>query len=904
MSRVAHAAWCAIVLLVLCRIALADDAVPPPARLPAEVIVSGRTSTVKEVKTLRVGDIVPRTYSGRRLHNTPGFVWYVSEHYALKTDYKEDRAHFYLRLLELAYPHYVELFGSEPPGIHEKRMAVVYASTKEKLNEALLSDGIAWNFGGGGITFEGYCCAYAYPSGTLQYHQRYILLHECTHLFQMCLAGTLGTTPGWYYEGIADSFGSHVYDAKKQQLTVNVFDKATTADFLDIGLAELRKKPMTLQEVHDKGGAGRGVNFLTAHFFSDDPDRLQRFRIWRDEMFRLRPSGKAVTETSARLLQELFGPWDRLNADFRKWADSLRNTFHYAEWGWEQEGNVLWSYGFAEGGRLSQTDVFLIPNQRPTYDPFRMDYPAEEMPPLVGPVERGVAEPAVGALVSFARCPGRGVAGLGLGLAPDEKNKCNCLKLLIVQGKELLMEGTDLGAEKKAVPFPDAFREAAKAGGHRFGLTATIAKAALEVTLRAGADPGKLAEFKASLPVNEAQRERLLSKPLTILSRDGWHEVTPFGDDRRRLEPDLSVPAPRSRWRSPGDHLLAAVYKAAWRLGKHAPPPLIALRDRMLAAATLDAEKQRAAVAAFESGIKAVIGGVRACGAPAEAKQVAIADLLGLSLSLELASDAAPGHARLTAYLHAPLLGQATGNLGFTVEPADALTTRPAPDQVVIEAGENLVSRRVYRLAPSHQPFTAKASAWLIWRGEEVVLQAARGGRPSIPGWWVIGPFDNPGGDTTDIANPPEKEPSDLAKKYTGKGGKPVAWRKVERDPSLDVGAEHLVNFIQLYGPTENAAAYALCWLDAPEVMEAVLALGSDDGVVVWLNGERVHTNLVPRPYGSRADRVPLRLRKGRNPLLLKITQGMGDWSFAAHLDDAAGEPLKTITVSLEESKR
>ena len=147
-SRFARASLAAILVFALRPIAVADDAVPPPSRLPAQVIVSGRTSTLKEVKTARVGDMVPRTYSSPRLRNTPGFAWYVSEHYALKTDYKPEKAEFYLRLLEMAYPHYVELFGAEPPGIHETRMAIVYASSETKWNEAMKSDGVDWRGGG------------------------------------------------------------------------------------------------------------------------------------------------------------------------------------------------------------------------------------------------------------------------------------------------------------------------------------------------------------------------------------------------------------------------------------------------------------------------------------------------------------------------------------------------------------------------------------------------------------------------------------------------------------------------------------------------------------------------------------------------------------------------------------
>src|SRR5262249_54503572 len=158
------------------------------------------------------GNQVPRTFSGDRVKNTPGFAWYVSQHYALKTDYPEATARSYLTLLELAYPHYRELFGREPAGMEDKRKAGGYASSSEALKKALASDGLVWNFNGGGITYEGYNCAYQYPSGSLLYHQRYILLHECTHLFQICLTGNFSATPGWYFEGISDALGHHVFD--------------------------------------------------------------------------------------------------------------------------------------------------------------------------------------------------------------------------------------------------------------------------------------------------------------------------------------------------------------------------------------------------------------------------------------------------------------------------------------------------------------------------------------------------------------------------------------------------------------------------------------------------------------------------------------------------------------------
>jgi hypothetical protein len=635
--------------------AAAATEAPPPDRMAADVIVSGRISTVRNVETAACGSRLPKTFSGDAVKNTPGFSWHVSKHYALKTDYPAEKARFYLTLLEMAYPHYVELFGREIPGASEKRLAVCYASNKELLQKAMKSDGATWDFEGGGITLENWKCAYEYPSGTLDYHQRYILLHECTHLYQLCLLGSSYTVPGWYTEGVADGLANHVYDPQARRLTVWVLDKATTRNYLDSGLAGLRQSATTAEMIHDTKGNERGLAFLLAHYLMDDPDRMQKVRIWRDEMFRQNLKDRNLAESS-RLMQALLGPWRKINEDFQAWKAGLHNTFHYAEWGWEQDGDLIWSYGFAEGGRISETDINLAPKDTPAYNPFVMDYPLQPMSPLVGPVARGTAEPAVGCLIDFSRTPGQGRAGLGLGVIadgddaktgkplPDSPKVQSGVKvftvrpgraagngylaLLVNEEKELLVEGSPLGLERKAVPLPQALRNAMAGGGHAVGMTVRIAAAGLEITLRAH-DPKtkQTEEFTQSVALTPEQRERVMSRPGAILSRGGRHGVTPYFDDRRRPEPDLSVPAPPNRWRNPGDRQLAALYRAAWTLGAKAPPSLLALKEAMLSAADKEPQVQQAALAQFHKDVPGVLADVEHSGAAADAAAKAKAAL-------------------------------------------------------------------------------------------------------------------------------------------------------------------------------------------------------------------------------------------------------------------------------------
>lgn len=592
--------------------------------MTARVIVSGRTSSRVDVPVAPLGTLIPPTFSGDRLHNSEGFAWWVSQHYALKTDYPEERARQLLTLLELAYPHYVALFGREPEGIAGKRLAICYAASKESLDRALKDDGITWDFGGGGITYEGINCAYCYPSGSLQYHQRYILLHEGVHQFQQALVGACRVTPGWYYEGVGELFASHVLEGDYARLTVSVFDKATTHNWLDEGLAELARTGLTPSVVHERGGADRGMGFLLTTFLSNTPEREAKLTVWRDELHRLRLYGEN-TKVSSGVLQDLYGPWEQIDREFAEWTRTLRSTFHYAEWGWEQDGNTLWSYGFAPEGRLSQTDVNLPPGEAVQYSPFRTDYPAEPQSPLVSEVHSGVPEPSVGCLLDFSRNPGRGVAGIGLGVvAPGpESSAPGSLRVLVDQEQTLVLDGSDLGLPVDRSPLPDDFRAAMASSGHRLGLTVTIVADRLALDLRAlAAGAGEPLLLSHEYPIDEPARQRVLSRPFTVLARDGYHGVTPYAETARRPEPDLSTPAPANRWRNPGQARLCAVVGASWRLGAQAPALLAALRQQLVASSE-DRATHLAAVTAYDEALPRLLEAIDTSGAPDEAKSLA-----------------------------------------------------------------------------------------------------------------------------------------------------------------------------------------------------------------------------------------------------------------------------------------
>lgn len=172
---------------------------------------------------------------------------------------------------------------------------------------------------------------------------------------------------------------------------------------------------------------------------------------------------------------------------------------------------------------------------------------------------------------------------------------------------------------------------------------------------------------------------------------------------------------------------------------------------------------------------------------------------------------------------------------------------------------------------------------------------------PSINHWLVAGPFDGPEGKGLSTVYPPETK-IELDAEYKGKDGKAIEWQRISRDLATDddLTDEFHVGLFDVFGePVFDAVAYAATWLHAPRDMDVQLAIGSDDGVVAWLNGEEVHRNDVGRAYTPKQDIVPIRLREGSNQLLLKISQGTGMWSFGAHVESKEGEPLPEVSVRL-----
>ncbi len=65
---------------------------------------------------------------------------------------------------------------------------------------------------------------------------------------------------------------------------------------------------------------------------------------------------------------------------------------------------------------------------------------------------------------------------------------------------------------------------------------------------------------------------------------------------------------------------------------------------------------------------------------------------------------------------------------------------------------------------------------------------------------------------------------------------------------------------------------------------DALISLGSDTGVRVWVNGALVHSRTTSDGFAFDRDRIPVHLNRGENRLLLKFEHHSGPWRFAVRV--------------------
>lgn len=157
-----------------------------------------------------------------------------------------------------------------------------------------------------------------------------------------------------------------------------------------------------------------------------------------------------------------------------------------------------------------------------------------------------------------------------------------------------------------------------------------------------------------------------------------------------------------------------------------------------------------------------------------------------------------------------------------------------------------------------------------------------------LTNWLVCGPFQSERPYDTDFLGG-----ENTIQPERGLFSGACVWRGLRSStPVLDFAGE------DVFGRLDKAAVYAAVTVLAPQARTVDLWLGSDDGVKVWLNGKLVHANPATRPVTPDSDRITgLELRQGENLLVVKVSQGTGEWGLCARFVEPTGKPITNLTV-------
>ena len=150
--------------------------------------------------------------------------------------------------------------------------------------------------------------------------------------------------------------------------------------------------------------------------------------------------------------------------------------------------------------------------------------------------------------------------------------------------------------------------------------------------------------------------------------------------------------------------------------------------------------------------------------------------------------------------------------------------------------------------------------------------------------WWVAGPFPN----LDDVGQktayfPEQKVDFGQTQAYEEDTAR---WQKVQSKT-----IQGIVPFAKLFG-RKRGVAYAYAELNAPRKKWVQFKIGSNDGVVCWVNGKKVHQNFVGRSLTIDEDKVNVRLKKGTNKILLKVLNHGANWEACLRVCNSRGKPL------------
>ncbi len=156
--------------------------------------------------------------------------------------------------------------------------------------------------------------------------------------------------------------------------------------------------------------------------------------------------------------------------------------------------------------------------------------------------------------------------------------------------------------------------------------------------------------------------------------------------------------------------------------------------------------------------------------------------------------------------------------------------------------------------------------------------------------WHILGPFDNKNNVGYDTAYIPDDITEiDFDAKYEGVNGD-VKWTR-HTDDFFD-------GYVDLGRNVNSSISYAWVTVNSPDEREVQFRFGCDDLGKVWLNG----TEVLTKDHYSWAivdDMVThVKLKQGKNTILVKVGNAEGSWGFFFRITDFDGKPFPDLNIS------
>ena len=177
-------------------------------------------------------------------------------------------------------------------------------------------------------------------------------------------------------------------------------------------------------------------------------------------------------------------------------------------------------------------------------------------------------------------------------------------------------------------------------------------------------------------------------------------------------------------------------------------------------------------------------------------------------------------------------------------------------------------------------------------RAETAQATLASFGLPNLSGkWYFAGPFDNPDRKGIDVKYPPEKE-VDLKATFVGKNDRKFGWKEFK---GFELGKVLDIKSI-IAEDNNDAVVYFYHEFEASEVGRLPISLGADDTMSLWFNGARLLYEDHERAAAPDQFFTQLKLKPGKNQLLLKVCQYAGGWEVivAPELPDTLPQKIQT----------